>query len=784
MRSITSISVLMPTFNGAAFLERVLAALAAQELELPWDLSVIDSSSTDGTREILEAARAKFPVKFALASIHALEFDHGDTRNRLAAESSGDLLVFLTQDAIPSSKDWLATLAKNFDDERVAAAYCRNVPRADADELTRVFSANDPGYADRRREVRLPSPDEYERLSAHERRLLYNFNDVASAVRRDIWKRHPFPRTEFGEDLLLARAVLEAGYTVVYDADATVEHSHDYGPRELFERAKIDARFNAEWLDRVCVEREKDVETLVRRTLEVDRAALASSNGALAGRMARAEELRRATFRGLYDGGKSERRRPKTRVLEREALHVLFVVHGFPPDTWAGTEVYTLSLAHEMQRLGHRVSILARAPGPKSSSPDNGPPDFALTKTEFRGLEVWRMTYRLDHRRMRDSYAHPGPERAFAELVDRLRPDVVHFQHLLHFSANLVSIARDKKLATVLTLNDYWGLCARVQLVRPDGVRCENNQGLGCVVCLKHKLYRKIPHARCTYSLVSPLVAAAEVALKFPSLPSVKLERALQKRRLKLQRWTDAFRDIEARQDVVLGNMASADLVIAPSRFLREKYLESGRFESQRVVYSDYGMPTEHLRVLPKTPETRVRFGFVGSLVWYKGVDVLVAAMNRIGLEGALLNVFGDFAPEKDDYHAKLRELADAERVRFRGRFANEKLSEVYREIDVLVVPSVWFENSPLTIHEAFLLGTPVVASDIGGMKELVGDGVDGLHFAVGDADDLARKLERFVREPDLARRLALGIPRVKTIAENAREMEYRYRALASVVRT
>src|SRR6185503_6784169 len=154
--------------------------------------------------------------------------------------TSGDLLVYLTQDAIPTSPTWLATLATNFDDPRVAAAYCRNVPRAEADVLTRVFSENDPGYAPGRRETRIEDRAAYERMSPIERRLLYNFNDVASAIRREVWELHPFPRTSFGEDVLMARALLEAGFTVVYDDRATVEHSHDYGPAETRARAEID----------------------------------------------------------------------------------------------------------------------------------------------------------------------------------------------------------------------------------------------------------------------------------------------------------------------------------------------------------------------------------------------------------------------------------------------------------------------------------------------------------------------------------------------------------------
>src|SRR4029079_16401012 len=98
---------------------------------------------------------------------------------------------------------------------------------------------------------------------------------------------------------------------------------------------------------------------------------------------------------------------------------------------------------------------------------------------------------------------------------------------------------------------------------------------------------------------------------------------------------------------------------------------------------------------------------------------------------------------------------------------------------DVLIVPSVWFENSPITIHEAFLTRTPVIASDIGGMQEYVRDGRDGLQFAVGDDADLAAKMTRFLDEPDLVERLSRDWIPIKTIADDAAATEFRYRALA-----
>lgn len=792
MRPIRSVSVLMPTWQGIEFLERALQALAEQQIELPWEFRAIDSGSSDGTWELLGRFAQHFPVPFARERIDKLEFDHGDTRNLLAARSRGDLLVFLTQDAIPTSPDWLARLVRNFEDERVGAAYCRNVARESASLLTRVFSANDPGYTTGRREVRLPEAGVYALMNAYERRVLYNFNDVASAVRRELWERHPFPRTWFGEDVLMARALLEAGFTVVYDDEATVEHSHDYGPEESFERAKIDARFNAEWLDRICVASRGDARVLTERQLELDREALqkAGLSDAEYGRaLESAAQLRSSTFGGLYEGGLSKRRFAPTRLLARRDLDLLYVVHGFPPDTWAGTEVYTYNLAQEMQRRGHRVTILARAPAKKldvdpdghgerlvsgSLRADGTPEDFSLSEMRFQGLRVLRLTHRLEHRTIKESYLQPRVEAVFRALIARERFDVVHFQHLIHLSVGLVEAAQEAALATVITCHDYWALCARVQLIRPDGVRCEENQGSGCFLCVKEKSYERIPQLKRLDGLAAPLFDALQAGMR--------RGRALSPRMSK--RW-EGFADLRARHAAVTAAYQSADLRISPSRFLREKLVRTAGFEAHTLLYSDNGMRTDHLRALEKRrdPDGRLRVGFIGSLVWYKGGEVLLRALSeleRAGLGARIeLHVHGDFQPERDPHHARLKELA-GQNVHFHGRFDNARLSEVLAQIDVLVVPSTWFENSPVTIHEAWLTRTPVVASDIGGMKEYVKDGVDGLHFRVGDASDLARVLRRFVDEPALLASLAPDPAAVKTIADDALAMEFRYRALAA----
>jgi len=423
-------------------------------------------------------------------------------------------------------------------------------------------------------------------------------------------------------------------------------------------------------------------------------------------------------------------------------MRILYVVHAFPPEAWAGTEVYTLNLARAVAALGHEVTVLARG--------EVRGEELELREEKVQELRVLRLALESELPHLHRPYERPEVDDCFEELLARERPDVVHFQHLLHLSTGLIDVARRAGIPTVMTLNDYWALCPRVQLIRPDGERCERNRGMACLWCLQEKHLDRLDLGERLLPWIAPVLGLAGEALHL----------------------------------LRLGHLADVDLLVAPSRFLRERFLETGRLDPLRFVHSDYGTSTEHLRDAASEPARReggpLRVGFIGSLLWYKGIDVLIEAVARLADRELSLEVHGAFEPGTDPFHAKLRRLAAGAPVNFHGRFANDRLAEVYAGIDVLVVPSIWFENSPLTIHEAFLLRTPLVVSDIGGMAELVEPERSGLHFRAGDAVSLAIALERLLDEPELLGRLRAGIPVVKAIEEDARETVDRYRALAA----
>lgn len=221
------VSVLIPTLQAERWLGPLLDALAGQRVAGGHELVVVDSDSTDRTRTLLEDRGAR------VERIARAEFGHGRTRNRLASLARGELLVFLSQDALPEGEEFLERLVAPLAGDRVAGATARVLPREDDDPLTARTALDAPEAG---AEARFWDADD---LAAGPVR----FNDVASAMRAEVWRAIPFPDVEFGEDVAWAEAAVAAGWRVAFEPGAVVRHAHAYRPGEAFRRYRTDARF-------------------------------------------------------------------------------------------------------------------------------------------------------------------------------------------------------------------------------------------------------------------------------------------------------------------------------------------------------------------------------------------------------------------------------------------------------------------------------------------------------------------------------------------------------------
>ncbi len=243
-------SVVVPIFNGLGRVEQLIESLACQECSFAWDVAFVDSGSTDGTVQWLEQCAADFPVPLKVLGLGSEPFDHGDTRNFGAAHTRGDLIVFLTDDARPQGPQWLAQVVHALSDDKVGAVYCRNIVPADAPLWAQTLVESDRIYMDEpEAEPSSWSPNP----GPHELRERALYCDTASAILRSVLERHPYPRSQAGEDMLLARGLRENGVHIQKLVSAPVEHLHLYSPDQMRARALLDGCFNKEAFGREIV---------------------------------------------------------------------------------------------------------------------------------------------------------------------------------------------------------------------------------------------------------------------------------------------------------------------------------------------------------------------------------------------------------------------------------------------------------------------------------------------------------------------------------------------------
>lgn len=224
---------MIPTYNGRSDLERSLPALFSQKAEFPFEVICIDSSSTDGTWELL----GEYPID--RHRIPASDFSHGGTRNRGVELSRGGIVILMTQDAVPVGDQWMTALVRNYENPEVAGVYSRQIPRPDGALLAKIDLRLAPNGSIQRRVNRRSDHPHYEAAPPNERRELCNFDDICSSVRRSVWEKFPFRPLNFAEDLDWGKRVFEAGYTIVFEPEAQVVHSHDRSFVYEFKRSFI-----------------------------------------------------------------------------------------------------------------------------------------------------------------------------------------------------------------------------------------------------------------------------------------------------------------------------------------------------------------------------------------------------------------------------------------------------------------------------------------------------------------------------------------------------------------
>ncbi|PYR64470.1 MAG: hypothetical protein DMF91_00180 [Acidobacteria bacterium] len=447
-------------------------------------------------------------------------------------------------------------------------------------------------------------------------------------------------------------------------------------------------------------------------------------------------------------------------------MRILVVVHGFPPAAKGGAEIYAHAHARVLKEIfGDEIFVLTREQDP-------GRAEYTIRTEAHDGLQIaWVNNTFRNTRSFEDSYRNEAIGAIATRLIDDFRPDVAHVHHLTCLSTTIVGALAERGVPCFFTLHDYWLICHRGQLLDVHYRVCEGPEPDGCDVCLGSG------GGVGTLGFIGAATARA-LERRLPAAPARQLRRVVSRLAPIAADAREAGEDARRRLAHMRHVCDDVTHFFAPSRCICERFVQFG-VPRERITVAGYGYDHAPFNRLERIAASQLRLGFLGSLMVSKAPHVLLDAIGRLPRGAVCVDLFGAYSAYHgdDSYRQKLAPLVNQDGVRARGAIAHDQVPHALASIDVLVVPSIWPENSPLVIQEAFLAGVPVVASRIGGIPEVVQDGLNGLLFRAGDAADLARALTRLLDEPGLLDTLRTGIPPVRTIDEDVRQARAMYEA-------
>lgn len=396
------------------------------------------------------------------------------------------------------------------------------------------------------------------------------------------------------------------------------------------------------------------------------------------------------------------------------AHRVLICSNVYPPHFVGGAELVAHEYAKCLVRLGHRALVFAGDTRGRRRR-------HVTWRESYDGVPIVRVSLdSTDFDTAFASFSHPDLDREFVSLVEAFRPTVVHGHNLNGLSVGVLPAARSRGIPTILTLHDHWGFCFRNTLIKRPGEICHDYRR--CAECL-------------------PFISCG----------------------------ADRRLPIRLRNDFVATALGAADLLVSPSRYLADRYGEAG-FAPTRIATIPYGIDVARFAHLRERPApTRPRFTFVGYFGEHKGLSVVADALAHLDhLKGRFrLALVGD-GELREPLRQQVQTGGWEPWVSLPGKVDNARIDGVYAETDVLLLPSSWPENHPVTITEAMASGVPVIASRIGGIPEMVEEGVTGFLVEPGDPRHLAARMATFIENPALSR--ALGATAAARMADNTVE--------------
>jgi glycosyltransferase involved in cell wall biosynthesis len=433
-------------------------------------------------------------------------------------------------------------------------------------------------------------------------------------------------------------------------------------------------------------------------------------------------------------------------------LKIILTVHQFLPDYISGTEILTYETAKELKRQGHTVSVM-------TGFPSRGNLDDAdrFDHYVYDGIPVERfhhsyvpMGTQTNVQEMEYNNAFLGA--FFRRYLLRENPDVVHFFHLFRLSAAVVDICYELGIKMVFTPTDFWSICPVYQLRLPNNKMCSGPNELG-TNCIRHKV-----------ELIQYPVLRTIVRL-MPN-PLIKMLTLLPNNIPFINKYSQMLKALTNRKKFLISKINLIDQVIVPTQIMKSILSENG-LNPHRTKLIPFGLNLSYIKHLPRpNPESILRLGYIGTVNEPKGLHILLKAIRLLIEEPLELKIYGNLEEFPEYVDSLYAIIEDDPRVKFCGTFPNNEIGIILSDLDVLVVPSLWHENSPLVVYSAQAAACPIIASNVAGISQFVTHEKNGFLFEPGDVKGLVEIIRILLGDRTLLQKLSNNSPRPLSIEE------------------
>jgi glycosyltransferase involved in cell wall biosynthesis len=444
-------------------------------------------------------------------------------------------------------------------------------------------------------------------------------------------------------------------------------------------------------------------------------------------------------------------------------MRVILTTHLFLPEFAGGTETLVHSIAAHLIDKGHEALVVT---GFEDKNASNQEAEF--DEYVHEGVPVLRFRRcqnppRQAFNPIRDDYDNRAFETRFIRLLADFRPDIVHFHHLGRLSIKAIDACQQAKIPAFFTATDYWSICAHQALLLPNGAICDG-PSMGSANCLKHMVeltqsprvagvINAVPNA----ALAMGMSALKQIKVELPGM--IGVTQALAKRRSMIAQRHSMLRKIfvptrHAQATLQRNGIAAKEFRVLPFGIQDHGYAKRVRQRGERLV-----------------------IGFVGQFMAHKGLHVLVEALRLLPPDSPVdIKVYAKRPAADTAYVSEFFATTQRDvRLQYCGTFENDRFPQVLDALDVVVIPSIWHENMPLVSLSAQAAGCPLIASDVGGLSDIVTEGKNGMLFEPGSAQQLRDCIMRLLTEDNLLYRLSSSAitPGSVTQYVDALEQEY-----------